>query len=151
MGICKRCGGKAELFEVICTQCERTLANEAYEAKVAETPKVDKQTDGPLPGSTEANSEAGNTSTPHLEITDDYSTGRGVAAFVGIMGWLTVVAGFLISLAGASSGGGLIAALPGIAIIIGGFVQVMIAQLVTATFDNATHTKRMVAILESKQ
>jgi hypothetical protein len=79
-----------------------------------------------------------------------YSTARGVAAFIGFLGWITVLGGILSMVYAASQGLGGLGVLLGIGVIIAGFLQVMGAQLVTATLDNADNTGEILALLKAR-
>ena len=77
-----------------------------------------------------------------------YSTGRGIAAFVGFLGWIVVIVGSLVMIFAAVQGLGVFGVLSGIGITIAGFLQIMGAQLVTAPLDKAEHTGEMLAIMK---
>lgn len=130
---------------------ESTEAGKArHIIELVDAERVTSKLTGDEYSSDEWDEAAGKASTPQPEVTDDYPTGRGVAAFVGFMGWVAVILGLILVLVGAQKGG-IAGTIPGLGITIAGFVQVMIAQLATATFDNANYTKHMVTILKSKR
>jgi hypothetical protein len=84
-------------------------------------------------------------------ISTNYATARGVAAFIGFLGWVIVLGGIGAMLFAASQGHGVVGVLLSIGVTIAGFLQIMGSQLVTATLDNADHTREMVTLMKSRR
>ena len=83
--------------------------------------------------------------------TSNYSTARGVSSLVGFLGWAFVVIGVSTMIYSASQNLGGIGVLTGIALFVAGLLQVMVAQIVKATTDNADHSREMLEILKARQ
>lgn len=80
-----------------------------------------------------------------------YSTARSVSSLVEFLGWTLVVIGVSTMIYSASQNLGVIGVLTGIALSVGGLLQVMVAQIVKATADNADHTREILAIVKARQ
>jgi hypothetical protein len=83
--------------------------------------------------------------------TSKYSTARGVSSLVEFLGWSLVVLGVAAMIYSASQNLGVMGVLTGIALSVGGLLQVMGAQVVKATADNADHTREILEILKARQ
>ena len=81
--------------------------------------------------------------------TSNYTTARGVSYIIEFLGWALVVVGVFAMIYSATQNSGVMGVLIGIALTIGGLLQVMGAQIVRATVDNADHTGEMLAIMKS--
>jgi hypothetical protein len=89
----------------------------------------------------------------------DYGTARAVHSFVEILGWITVAFGAIFALAGMAGGGviglfggdpgvagRMLAALPGIAIAMGGLIEVALVQTARAGVDTAEMTRELLRL-----
>ena len=83
--------------------------------------------------------------------TSKYSTARGVSSLIEFLGWTLVVIGVSTMIYSASQNLGVMGVLTGIALSVGGLLQVMVAQIVKATTDTADHTREILAIVKARQ
>ena len=90
------------------------------------------------------------TSTAEDSQSLKYSTGHGVATIVELLGWVVALGGIVGIVYAASQGFGVLGVLAGIGITVAGFLQIMGAQLVTATLDNTDHTREILALLQAR-
>jgi hypothetical protein len=97
-----------------------------------------------------------------------YSTGRGVATVLELFGWVIVLIGFILALVGFSNGGSagllsrgfggptpplgfrLLGMIPGILIIAGGLLSIMLTQQSKATLDTAEMTREMLELMRKR-
>ncbi len=87
----------------------------------------------------------------------DYGTARGIAGFVGLIGWLLVAGGAIAALFAVGTAMdnrygsiSLIAVLPALSAVISGLLLVMGAQMTRAVVDTADHAREIRSLLERR-
>jgi len=83
------------------------------------------------------------------EYNSDYGAARGISSFISGVGWVVVVIGVLIALAGAGQGYAL-AILPGLGLAVAGIIVVASGQVTRAAVDNADHTREILTLLKKQ-
>ncbi|MGM0583379.1 MAG: hypothetical protein ACQEUZ_01845 [Pseudomonadota bacterium] len=98
-----------------------------------------------------------------------YAAGRSVSSFVEFLGWLVVIFGVVVAIAGLAGGGifgvasrgfgsgeapflfHLLAMIPGLGIALGGFIVVAMSQHFKATMDTAEMTRELLLIERNRE
>lgn len=93
-----------------------------------------------------------------------YNTGRAVCALLEIFGWVIVVLGVIVALAGFASGGfmgmasrnfggssapfilQIVSMVPGVLVAAGGLISIMLAQQTKATMDTSEMTRELLRV-----
>ena len=122
-----------------------TLASTELDEESSETKAVD---DGIA--NSKAEWDGKNTSTDRTTSSGTYGAGRGIAGLAEFLGWTTVIGGCIAIVYALSQSLGTDGVLIGIALIIGGLFQIMGAQIVKATIDNAVNTRSILNLLQKE-